>query len=304
MIFFSTNNLLQMDIDIIIQDIQTVKDLERQYKEDSKDNLNSQNAIGRYIKWYSAALSLFDECIERLIINNNDPDYQHFKQVKADGNGFVLQEKFNRIYPQYFVLLKRIERRMSDAHLSAFTGNNNLSAYQMVPKLTNDPTQSTNDNNSIQIQSQMNNNKIFIVHGHDEAMKEAVARFITRLLNIEPIILHEKANAGRTIIQKLLDETKDLTFAIVLYSPDDLGKAHEEEKLNPRARQNVVFEHGLLIGKYGMNRVCCLHKGNIEMPSDNHGVLYIEYDDNEGWQKKLAREMKNIGMGVDMNKLI
>lgn len=79
----------------------------------------------------------------------------------------------------------------------------------------------------------MNNNKIFIVHGHDEAMKEAVARFIARLLNIEPIILHEQANAGRTVIQKLLDETKDLTFAIVLYSPDDLGKAREEEKHSP-----------------------------------------------------------------------
>ena len=64
-------------------------------------------------------------------------------------------------------------------------------------------------------------------------MKEAVARFITRLLNIEPIILHEKANAGRTIIQKLLEETENSSFAIVLYSPDDLGKAREEEKHSP-----------------------------------------------------------------------
>jgi len=133
----------------------------------------------------------------------------------------------------------------------------------------------------------MNNNKIFIVHGHDEAMKEAVARFIARLLNIEPIILHEQANAGRTIIQKLLEETENLSFAIVLYSPDDLGKAREEEKLNPRARQNVVFEHGLLIGKYGMNRVCCLHKGNIEMPSDNHGVFILNTMITRGGRKNL-----------------
>lgn len=287
MIFFSTNNLLQMDIDIIIQDIQTVKDLERLYKEDSKDNPNSRNAIVRYIAWYSAALSLFDECIEQLIISRN-PYYYHFQESKPIGNGFHLRDMFDSIYPEYYSLLSNIER--------------SIGQKKKIVISANDPTQSSNDNNNIQ--SQMNNNKIFIVHGHDEAMKEAVARFITRLLNIEPIILHEKANAGRTIIQKLLDETKDLTFAIVLYSPDDLGKAHEEEKLNPRARQNVVFEHGLLIGKYGMNRVCCLHKGNIEMPSDNHGVLYIEYDDNEGWQKKLAREMKNIGMEVDMNKLI
>ena len=95
---------------------------------------------------------------------------------------------------------------------------------------------SSNENNNIQ--SQMNNNKIFIVHGHDEAMKEAVARFIARL-NIEPIILHEQANAGRTIIQKFLEEIENLTFAIVLYSPDDLGKAREEEKHSPTLLSSV-----------------------------------------------------------------
>jgi predicted nucleotide-binding protein len=42
---------------------------------------------------------------------------------------------------------------------------------------------------------------IFIVHGHDEAAKEKVAGFI-RALGLNPVILHEKPNKGRTLIEK------------------------------------------------------------------------------------------------------
>ncbi|WP_373530931.1 TIR domain-containing protein [Vampirovibrio sp.] len=44
--------------------------------------------------------------------------------------------------------------------------------------------------------------EIFIVHGHDEATRESVARFLEKL-NLKPIILHEQANGGMTIIEKL-----------------------------------------------------------------------------------------------------
>ena len=44
-------------------------------------------------------------------------------------------------------------------------------------------------------------NKVFIVHGHNEAVKEKVARFVEHL-KLEPIILHEQTDKGRTIIEK------------------------------------------------------------------------------------------------------
>ena len=44
--------------------------------------------------------------------------------------------------------------------------------------------------------------KIFIVHGHDEAMREAVARFIAHI-SFDPIILHEQAIKDERSSRKL-----------------------------------------------------------------------------------------------------
>ncbi|MBN1213833.1 MAG: nucleotide-binding protein, partial [Candidatus Lokiarchaeota archaeon] len=46
-----------------------------------------------------------------------------------------------------------------------------------------------------------NNKNIFIVHGSDNEMKEAVARLL-ETLGLIPIILHEQPNEGKTIIEK------------------------------------------------------------------------------------------------------
>lgn len=43
--------------------------------------------------------------------------------------------------------------------------------------------------------------KIFVVHGHDNEMKQAVARVLQNL-GLEPIILHERPNQGKTLIEK------------------------------------------------------------------------------------------------------
>jgi len=44
--------------------------------------------------------------------------------------------------------------------------------------------------------------KVFVVHGRDEGAREAVARFLQKI-GFEPIILHEQANQGRTVIEKV-----------------------------------------------------------------------------------------------------
>ena len=116
-----------------------------------------------------------------------------------------------------------------------------------------------------------NNNQVFIVHGHDDSVKEEMASFI-EALGFEPIILHKKASSGMTIIEKI-DFYSNVGFGIVLYTPCDLGaKKGEENKLQARARQNVVFEHGYLIGKLKRENVCAVVKGNVEKPNDISGV--------------------------------
>ncbi len=70
-----------------------------------------------------------------------------------------------------------------------------------------------------------------------------------------------------------------------------------------RARQNVVFEHGFLIGKLGRSHVCALVKEEVEKPNDISGVVYVNYDEAGAWKYELAKELRSAGYDVDMNKI-
>ena len=145
--------------------------------------------------------------------------------------------------------------------------------------------------------------QIFIVHGHDDALREAVARFIESL-ELNPVILHEKPNAGRTVIEKL-EGHSDVGFAVILLTSDDVGASKEDQQnLKGRARQNVILELGYFFGKLGRGRVCALYKENVEIPSDIHGVLYIPVDEHGAWKLRLAREIKQAGINIDLNRAI
>jgi predicted nucleotide-binding protein len=141
------------------------------------------------------------------------------------------------------------------------------------------------------------------VHGHDEAAKEVMARFVERL-GLTPVILHEQPSSGNTIIEKLLAHM-DVDFTLVLLTPDDVGSlVSTPSSLKSRARQNVVFELGLFVGALGRKKVCALYKGDVELPSDYQGVLYVPMDDAGGWKLLLAREMRHAGLDIDMNKAV
>lgn len=157
------------------------------------------------------------------------------------------------------------------------------------------------DNQDSELDITIDNSKIFIVHGHDDLVKTETARFIERL-GFEPIILHEQVSAGKTIIEKI-EEYTNVGFAVVLYTPCDVGaRKGDESNLKSRARQNVVFEHGYLISKIGRKNVCAIVKGNVETPNDISGVVYISREGD--WKLDLAKEMRNSGYEVDMNLVI
>jgi hypothetical protein len=108
--------------------------------------------------------------------------------------------------------------------------------------------------------------RVFVVHGHDEGTREAVARLLERL-DFKPIILHEQANQGRTIIEKV-EAHGDVAFAVILLTPDDEGCAAGSTP-EPRPRQNVLLELGYFIGRLGRGRVCALRRGEMELPTDS-----------------------------------
>lgn len=140
--------------------------------------------------------------------------------------------------------------------------------------------------------------KVFIVHGHDNALKQEVARIIEKQ-GIEAIILSEQANGGKTIIEKI-EENSDVGAAICLFTGDDYGRAKDATSENLRARQNVVFEAGYFMGKLGRGNVILIASPDIEIPSDLQGVVYTNKD---MWQTDVLRELKAIGYNVDFNKL-
>ena len=140
--------------------------------------------------------------------------------------------------------------------------------------------------------------KVFVVHGHDEGAREMVARFLEKL-GFEPIILHEQANRGRTIIEKV-EANGDVGFAVVLLTPDDEGNAKGHPP-QARPRQNVLLELGYFIGRLGRENVCALRRGELELPSDFAGVVWEEMDERAGWKLSLARELKAAGHDVDLN---
>lgn len=140
--------------------------------------------------------------------------------------------------------------------------------------------------------------KVFIVHGHDGELKEAVARVIERQ-GIKPVILSEQANRGATIIEKI-ETYSDVKGAICLFTSDDFGKGKNELADSPRARQNVVFEAGYFVGKLGRQNVVLISDENIELPSDLQGVVYSNKSE---WKFQVLKELKAIGYNIDYNKI-
>lgn len=141
-------------------------------------------------------------------------------------------------------------------------------------------------------------NKVFIVHGHNGEIKEAVARLIEKQ-GIQAIILHEQANQGATIIEKF-ERNSDVSGAVCLFTADDLGRAKKDSEDKMRARQNVVFEAGYFIGKLGRNNVILIADKGVEIPSDLQGVVYTE---SNNWQFSVLKELKAIGYCIDYNKI-
>lgn len=262
-------------------------------------------------------INLGQEIYDRNIHSNLDFDKMESDySAWTDYNSEYLKQSFNSPYNEY----KRIYDDSGHSFFSVIGGyddNPILERKNIIKaKLENlRKLVAKTDILKASIISQVNTSKttipivnnakteVFIVHGHDEEAQAKTARFIEKL-GFRPIILHEQASSGRTIIEKI-EEYSNVGFGIVLYTPCDIGgKQSETPKLKSRARQNVVFEHGFLIGKIGRNNVCALVKGDIETPNDISGVVFVNMDDGNAWHLLIAKELKSSGYAVDMNKVL
>jgi hypothetical protein len=152
-------------------------------------------------------------------------------------------------------------------------------------------------------QSELPGGHILLIHGRDEATKETVSEFIENL-GLRASILHEQPNGGRSIIEKF-GEPSTIDFVIILFTPDDIAAPRSKPKeRQTRVTQNVIFEFGYFLGKLGQGRVCVLYKEGVEILSDYPGIMYIPMDSRGGWRLLVAKEIKQAGIEIDLNKAI
>ncbi len=244
----------------------------------NKDNIEINYSFKEnYQTWYSESLNLI-----KIILPDRINDFKKLYEK----NGI---EKY---------LLDSIHLLWNDNTINLF--NQQLSILKSAQS-------SLDDINSKSLNNRIFNGKdIFIVHGHNEEMKQSVARCIEKL-KLNPIILHEQSSKGKTIIEKFFDYS-NVIYAIILLSADDIAYPRDENSNNfkYRARQNVIFELGYFMGKLGRERVLSLYEeiDNFEIPSDYNGVLFIPYDKKGNWKLELVKELKAVGISIDANNII
>ena len=147
------------------------------------------------------------------------------------------------------------------------------------------------------------NGPIFVVHGRDHTNLHLTVRVLERATSREVVVLHEQANAGRTVLEKFEQHAGKAAFAVVLLTGDDEGALRDSSKTQRRARQNVIFELGFFFGKLRRERVAVLIEDGVERPSDVEGLVYITLDRSGAWKQTLARELGAAGISVNYGRI-
>jgi len=140
-----------------------------------------------------------------------------------------------------------------------------------------------------------NSKKLFFIHGTNCSTKTMVIKFI-KDLGLEPIILQEFIAGGKTLIDEILTRS-EVKFAIGLLTPDNVGGI-QPDKLSFRADQNVILELGIFVGLLGRKNVCCLYKGDLQLPENYHGFEYLKIDRYGSWRELTIKDLKNAGFDI------
>lgn len=236
-------------------------------------------------------LQLFTQKLQNVLpylFENYQEKFRSFSAIKFRPSAYSLGVDNTQLF-------KRVFSEGKQSTINFVTGL--IHAIDFEHSLSNEENNPTQKPETIALPK----TKVFIVHGHDDSLKTDVARFIERQ-GLEALILHEQVSRGNTIIEKI-EANSDVGFAIILYTPCDFGRASNSEEEQPRARQNVIFEHGYFVAKLGRSNVVALHKGNVEIPNDLSGVVYTPYDEFGAWKRSIAHELSASGYKIDFERV-
>jgi len=131
--------------------------------------------------------------------------------------------------------------------------------------------------------------RVAVICRLDAATCDAVSAFLTQL-GLEPVAV---APAGGGTLMGRVDALRDLDFAVVAMPADDTG-----------AGAGDLLEIGFLLGSLGRTRVCFVLEGKAAASSSIDGFPRHAMDEGGLWRLLLAREMKQSGLDVDLNRAI
>lgn len=237
-------------------------------------NMGVNNDNWRFIAWKKKVLILLRDCF-----GEDSLEYSNFVDISFAPSVIFRDDKEEQFIAECIKGL-RISKSILEDYLCNFSAGMSLC-------------------NKVQENNVFDYSKIFIVHGHDRILLLEVVNLISKQ-GINPIILSEQTNKGKTIIEKI-EQNSTVGAAICLFTPDDSGKSNNDEQYNNRARQNVVFETGYFYGRLGRDRTIFLMTDNLEIPSDLQGVVYSTKDH---WKNRVLRELEQIGFTIDYSKLV
>jgi predicted nucleotide-binding protein len=295
------------------QEIQTVEAKLVKSKEEFKQQLEQRIAKGQELLTVTVSAQRNNDYFDRGITYDETAKDNFFEQYKkwTNYNVELLNVSFDTANSKYTTEYQKagqsffitsntdiVKEQKDEIKSKITTLESFIERLDLIPCIesTNSTTNSKTKKYSIQT------NKIFVVHGHNETVKQTVSRTLEKL-GLEPIILNEQENLGKTIIEKFEENSSNVGFAVVLLTADDEGKSKKEEKYKTRARQNVVFEMGYFIGKLGRSRVLLLLENGVEKPSDLDGIVYTPIDENNGWKLNLVKELKAAHFTVSADNL-
>jgi predicted nucleotide-binding protein len=151
--------------------------------------------------------------------------------------------------------------------------------------------------------SQSTKNDILLIHGQDKTAEESVLKFIEEL-GLRALTVHEAANISRSLIENF-GKASDIHFVILLVTPDTLSPLQDQSgERKAWANQNTIFELGYFLGRLGPGKVCVLYKEGMKITVDISGVENIPMDSRGGWRLLVAKEIKQTGIEIDLNKAI
>lgn len=256
--------------------------------------------------------------LDALIEEGNRFEYQNFATQSPRGyvdhlssDWIVWVERINRTIRQAFAesSAPRILVEAADAIVLVGNGREEFeaakdkfcAALQQASKALKDDKFDELIRRNQAISTMDLSNRVFIVHGHDDKSKNEL-EILLRDMGLEPVVLHRQIDGGLTIIEKF-ESNADVGYAFILLTPDEITYLAKEETIADdkrnkeyRARPNVIWEFGYFVGRLGRNRTCCLHNGNVVLPSDLNGLIYKKYHNSVeelGWS--IQKELRAIG---------